>query len=158
MYFKSGKLKKWIVSENALRFVIYYLEKYADYISKKKSSFKSEINTILKFIDYLKRKDCICMKAKGLFMFKSIQCRDKGTFTNKETGEIINYDACNVLICDELKDDGTVKERKFNFPLANKSLAEDLSSLEQYTKIELIFDVMLYSSNAKVEPIKFNIV
>lgn len=97
------------------------------------------------------------MKAKGLFMFKGVQDRKAGEFTNKDTGEVIKYDASKILIVDEL--DGSVAhERRFKISKDNKEFFQDLSILEPYTKIELTFSVVLYSSNAKLEPESFQIV
>lgn len=97
------------------------------------------------------------MKAKGLFMFKSLQDREAGEFTVKDTGEIIKYGASNVVVCDEIGDDGKIQERRFKFPTTNKQLFTELSQLDPYTKIELEFDVSIYSANAKITPIGFEI-
>ena len=94
------------------------------------------------------------MVARGEFMFKSVQTRDKGNFTDKSTGEVIVYKSCNVLICDEIMSDGKGKERKFKFPLENKALLNDFQGLNPYTRVILEFDVSIYTSNAKVEPIR----
>lgn len=98
------------------------------------------------------------MKAKGIFMFKSLQSREKGSFTNKETGEVIEYGACNVIVCDELSEDGQIKERRFKFETSDTLLAGELSALDPYTKIEITFDVAIFSSNAKVTPTSFELV
>lgn len=97
------------------------------------------------------------MKAKGIFMFKGIQDRKAGEFTNKDTGEVVQYDATKILVADEI--DGTqIHERRFKMNKDNKQLFSDLSVIDPYTKIELIFDVTLYSANAKLEPESFEIV
>lgn len=96
------------------------------------------------------------MKAKGLFMFKDLQDREKGSFTNQETGEVVEYDACKILVCDEL-DGSKIKERRFKLSDENASLINDLKSLEPYTKITLEFDVVIYNSNAKIIPISFEV-
>lgn len=98
------------------------------------------------------------MKAKGIFMFKSLQEREKGSFTNKETGEVINYDSCNILVADEISENGEIKERRFKFDKKNTDLVQDFSLLEPYTKIEITFNVILYSANAKVEPESYSII
>lgn len=97
------------------------------------------------------------MKAKGLFMFKCLQDREKGSFTNKETGEVIEYDACKVLVCDEIEGN-SMKERRFKLSSDNTLLLNDLKCLEPYTKIEIEFDVLLYSSNAKITPVSIEVV
>jgi len=95
------------------------------------------------------------MKAKGLFMFKSIQKREKGSFTNQETGEVINYDACYILVADEIEESGKITERRFKVTEEDTILIGQLSVLEPYTKVEIEFDVALYSSNAKLTPTNF---
>ena len=87
-------------------------------------------------------------------MYKGIQTRDKGSFTDKSTGEIIDYDSCNVLLCDEIMPDGQGKEHKFKFPAESKALLKDFQELEPYTRLILEFDVIIYVSNAKLEPIR----
>lgn len=98
------------------------------------------------------------MKAKGLFMFKNIQKREKGSFTNQETGEVIEYDSCYVLVADEIEESGKITERRFKIVEENSNLINDFSSLDSYTKIEIEFDIVLYSSNAKVIPTGFDLV
>ena len=97
------------------------------------------------------------MKAKGIFRFKSIQEREAGSFTNKDTGEIIKYDSCYVLVADENEESGKITERRFKIDKEDINLIGELSELEPYTKIELEFDVILYSSNAKMVPVGFTV-
>lgn len=98
------------------------------------------------------------MKAKGIFMFKNLQKRDGGSFLNKETGQTVPYNACYVIVCDEIFEDGKIQERRFKFELNDNVLAGELSALEPYTKIKILFDVVLYSANAKVVPVSFELV
>jgi len=98
------------------------------------------------------------MKVKGLFMFKSIQKREKGSFTNKETGEIIEYGSCYVLVADEVDESGKITERRFKVDEEANYLVGQLSTLDPYTKIEIEFDIALYSSNAKLTPVNFELV
>lgn len=98
------------------------------------------------------------MKAKGLFMFKSVETREKGSFTNKQTGEVIEFDSCYILVADEITLEGKMKERRFKISKEDTKLINELSLLEPYTKIEIEFDVILYSSNAKIEPVAFEVV
>ena len=93
------------------------------------------------------------MIAKGIFIYKSIEDRAKGSFTNKETGEVIEYGACKVLVVDEVSKDGKFKERRFKLSNDNTGLINDFGILEPYTKVEIEFDVVIYSSNAKVIPV-----
>lgn len=98
------------------------------------------------------------MKAKGLFMYKGIQKREKGSFTNQETGEVIEYGSCYILVVDEIEENGKITERRFKVAEDNGFLINEFSTLESYTKVEIEFDVTLYSSNAKVVPSSFELV
>ena len=91
------------------------------------------------------------MKCAGRFVFKSVNKRECGTFTNAE-GKDISYDDAYIIRADEETDTG-IQERKFKFPCTNKKLYEDLSLLEPYTRIELEFDVSLYNNQARLLPI-----
>lgn len=66
------------------------------------------------------------MRATGLFMFKCLNDRQKGSFTNKETGEVVDYEACKVLVCDEIISNTEIKERHFKVSNDNASLINDL--------------------------------
>lgn len=91
------------------------------------------------------------MKCTGKFVFKSINKRDGGTFTNAD-GKEVSYDDAYLIRADEETETG-IQERKFKFPCTNKKLYEDLNLLEPYTRIELEFDVSLYNNQAKLLPI-----
>ena len=98
------------------------------------------------------------MRAKGLFMFKSIQKREKGSFKNQETGEVIEYGSCYVLVVDEIEENGKITERRFKIVEEDINLINGFSQLDPYTKIEIQFDVTIYSSNAKLTPVSFELV
>lgn len=91
------------------------------------------------------------MKCRAEFVFKSIEKRDGGEFKN-DKGDTLKYDPSYILKCDEKSEQG-INERKFKFPVTNKVLAEQLNCLEPYTKIELEFELTIYSSNCKITPI-----
>lgn len=95
------------------------------------------------------------MKAKGLFMFKNIQKREKGSFKNQETGEVIEYVSCYVLVADEIEESGKITERRFKIAEEDINLINGLAQLDSYTKIEIEFDVAIYSANAKLTPVSF---
>ena len=98
------------------------------------------------------------MLAKGLFMFKNLQERKAGEFKNEQTGELVKYDDCNVIVADEIQDDGKIVERRLKFPKENTNLVQELSILDAYTRIEITFDVALYSANAKLTPVSYRVV
>ena len=93
------------------------------------------------------------MKASGIFYFKSLSLRDKGSFVD-QNGKTVEYKASYVLLCDELLDNNQVKERRFNFSAENKTLAEDFKYLDLYTKVGIDFALTMYSSNVSLEPIQ----
>lgn len=98
------------------------------------------------------------MKAKGIFMYKSIQKREKGSFKNQDTGEVIEYGSCYVLVVDEIEESGKITERRFKIAEEITSLADEFSKLAPYTKVEVVFDVAIYSANAKLTPVGFKLV
>ena len=98
------------------------------------------------------------MIAKGEFIDKSIEDRARGSFTNKETGEVIEYNACKVLVVDEITENGKFKERRFKLSNDNTGLINEFGILEPYTKVEIEFDVAIYSSNAKITPVSFEVI
>lgn len=98
------------------------------------------------------------MKAKGLFRFKNIQKREKGSFKNQETGEVIEYGSCYVLVADENEENGKITERRFKIDEENIDLVNEFAQLEPYTKVEISFDVAIYSSNAKLTPVSFELI
>lgn len=91
------------------------------------------------------------MKCKGEFVFKSVEKRDGGSFTN-DKGQAVNYDMAYVLKVDELTQNG-IFERKLKIDKANSVLLNKLQSLKPYEKINLICDVVLYGANARVIPV-----
>lgn len=91
------------------------------------------------------------MKCKGEFVFKSVEKREGGSFTNGE-GQVVNYDMAYVLKVDELTQNG-IFERKLKIDKANSVLLNKLQNIKPYDKINLICDVVLYGANAKVIPI-----
>ena len=96
------------------------------------------------------------MKASGVFMYKGITQREGGTFKN-DKGEDVQYNSCMILVCDEILEDGTGKERKFKFQDGQTALINDFKVLDMYTKIEIEFNLALYNNRCVVTPIAFNI-
>lgn len=91
------------------------------------------------------------MRCNQELIFKNCEKRDGGKFTN-EKGEDITYKESFVLQADEVTQNG-IYERKFKFPIENTTLANALNRIEPYTKINIIFDVSLYGSQARVVPV-----
>lgn len=91
------------------------------------------------------------MRCKGEFVFKSVEKREGGSFTN-DKGQSVNYDMAYILKVDELTQNG-IYERKLKVDKANSVLFSKLQGLKPYDRINLICDVVLYGSNAKVIPI-----
>lgn len=91
------------------------------------------------------------MKAIGEFVFKGLEKRDGGEFTN-DKGQAIKYNSSYVLKVDEVFE-GSIDERKFKIPTDNTSLVDRLKGLKPYDKIKLECDVKLYANSAKVVPV-----
>lgn len=91
------------------------------------------------------------MKCRGEFVFKSIEKREGGSFTN-DKGQAVNYDMAYLLKVDEVSQNG-INERKLKIDKNNTVLLNKLQNLKPYDKINLICDVVLYGANAKVIPI-----
>lgn len=91
------------------------------------------------------------MICKGEFVFKGVEKRDAGSFTN-DKGQAVNYDMAYVLKVDEISENG-IFERKLKIDKSNSVLLSKLKNLKPYDKINLICDVVLYGSNARVIPV-----
>lgn len=91
------------------------------------------------------------MKCKGEFVFKSVEKREGGSFTN-DKGQAVNYDMAYVLKVDELTQNG-IFERKLKIDKANSVLLSKLQNMKPYDKINLVCDVVLYGANARVIPV-----
>lgn len=91
------------------------------------------------------------MYSRGEVIFKSIQKRDKGTFTN-EKGQNVEYDSSYVINIDEKSRNG-INQRKLKFPTSNKVLYDKFEKLQEYTKIILVCDVEFTQSGCRLVPI-----
>ena len=89
------------------------------------------------------------MKCQNNVVFKSVEERVGGTFTN-EKGQTINYDKSYLVRFDE-EVDGSIQERKVKFKGSNASLFSKFKTLKAYDKINLIFEVTLQNSGCKLE-------
>ena len=91
------------------------------------------------------------MQAIGKFIFKSLEKKQGGEFTN-EKGQLVKYSESYQLKIDENKD-GVISERKLKVLADNNTLVQKLMKKNAYDKIELLCDVEFYGSVAKVIPI-----
>lgn len=91
------------------------------------------------------------MKTVGEFVFIEIKHVDAGSFIN-DKGENISYNASWKLRVNEFTEYG-IKERIFKVSENNQSLLKDLQSLHAYDKIVLEFDVKLFATSCKLEPV-----
>lgn len=91
------------------------------------------------------------MKCKGNFVYKSLEKRSGGEFTN-DKGQVIKYDEAYILKVDEETDNG-IMERKFKFPTTNKVFSDILRELEPYTRVCIEFDVSLFNNQVRLLPI-----
>lgn len=90
------------------------------------------------------------MKCKGEFIFRGIERRDGGNFTN-DKGETISYPSSYRVKVDELTLDG-VFERVFKVAEKNSQLINDFQTLDNYQKIIITFDVALYGTKVSLVP------
>jgi hypothetical protein len=90
------------------------------------------------------------MKCRGRFVFKSLEKRPGGEFTN-DKGNVVKYKDSYILKVDEETEDG-IFERKFKFSPDNKDLAENLSLLSPYSRVWIGFDIQLFGAQVKLVP------
>ena len=95
------------------------------------------------------------MKCKSDFIFKCLEKREGGEFTN-DKGELVKFASCYTMKVDEVEGE-KITERIFKFPTNNQDLYSQLSSLNAYDKISIIFDVVIYRNNARLTPIDIEI-
>lgn len=91
------------------------------------------------------------MQARGKFIFKSLERKDGGEFVN-ERGQNVKFDASYQLKVDE-NSDGVINERKLKISQKNDLLIQKLMKKKPYEPIELLCDVQMYGSVAKVIPV-----
>ena len=91
------------------------------------------------------------MQAKGKFIFKCLERKEGGKFLN-DKGQEINYGSSYQLRVDE-NNDGVISERKLKIPETNNVLVQKLMKKNPYDSIELLCDIQLYNSMAKVIPV-----
>lgn len=91
------------------------------------------------------------MNCKGNFVFKGLEKRDSGTFTDPN-GRVVNYPESYVLKVDENTDNG-IYERRFKVKVDNTVLLNKLKNLKPYDKVNLLFDINFYGSKVSVIPI-----
>lgn len=92
------------------------------------------------------------MKAYGKFVYKSLEKRDGGEFTNS-SGQTIKYEDSYVLKIDE-NVDGSINERKLKVDKNNIGLINQLKDVKTYSEIELECDVQLYQNSCKLIPVR----
>lgn len=90
------------------------------------------------------------MKCEGNFIYKGIEERKAGEFTN-ERGQVIKFDSAFKITLDEI-DESKVKTRVFTFPKNNIELAEKFKDLKLYSDIIVAFDVLIFGNNVKLVP------
>lgn len=87
----------------------------------------------------------------GEFIYKGVEKREGGTFTN-DKGQNINYDASYLLKVDELTDSGAY-ERKLKISKDNTMLVDKLKAKKFYEKINLRCEIVFSNSNVRVIPV-----
>ena len=102
-------------------------------------------------VNFIEKGETKNMQCRRKFLFKSLERKDGGKFTN-EKGQVINYDASYQLKVDENKD-GVINERKLKIPEKNNTLVQKLMKKNAYDPIELLCDIDFYGSVCKVIPV-----
>lgn len=91
------------------------------------------------------------MKCDGDFVYKGIEERRGGEFTN-DKGEVIKYDPAYKITLDEVNE-GKAYTRNFTFPLNNTVLFDKFKNLRLYDDIVVIFDVAVSKKTVKLIPV-----
>ena len=91
------------------------------------------------------------MKCVGEFVFKGIEEREGGEFTNSQ-GQNVKYNASYVLKVDEKTEKG-IYERRLKVSKDNSDLVNKLKAVEEYTKIWLSCEVSFYGNKVMVIPV-----
>lgn len=91
------------------------------------------------------------MKCEGEFVFKGIETKEGGEFTN-DRGQVIKYSPTYQIKLDEVVGTKT-EERTFKFPIENKPLAEKFKTLKLYENVIVAFNIELYKTSVKLIPI-----
>lgn len=90
------------------------------------------------------------MQCEGMFKFRGLNHVDAGTFINNN-GEKVQYNESYKLKVDELTNYG-LQERVFKLAPDN-NLLPTLRQLNVYDDLHLVFDVLVYSSGARLVPV-----
>ena len=91
------------------------------------------------------------MKARGEFVYKCLEKKDGGEFTN-DKGQSIKYKPSYSLKVDEVTEQG-IYERKLKIGEGQTQLVDTLKKLKPYERIELECDIEMYQNSAKVVPV-----
>lgn len=91
------------------------------------------------------------MYCKGNVMYKGIEKRDGGSFTN-DKGQPVDYNSAYVVKFDEIVE-GKINERKLKFPTSNKVLFDKFQNFDPYTQVEIVCDVVLMQNACRLVPI-----
>ena len=92
------------------------------------------------------------MKCKGNFKFKELKKLDAGSFTDKETGEVISYNESYKLKVDEITEQG-INERIFKVAIDNVNVLNALKTVKAYDNIDIEFDLEIYSNGCRLIPL-----
>lgn len=91
------------------------------------------------------------MKCEGRFIYKSIERKEGGEFTN-DKGQVIKYNPTYAVKVDEVRGDKII-DRIFKFPETNQELANKFKQVNPYEDIIIAFDIEIYNSNVRLLPI-----
>lgn len=89
------------------------------------------------------------MKCQGVFVFKSIQSKEGGTFTNQQ-GQPITYKPSYEIKFDDIVDN-VPTERKIKIPEEELDLIDKIKKLKPYTRNLFTFDVSFNSKGTSLK-------
>lgn len=91
------------------------------------------------------------MKSVGEFIYKGIEKRSGGEFTN-DKGQNIKYNESYILKVDESTEKG-IFERRLKIDVNNNYLIDKLKNKKPYESIKLLCDINFFGNNVKVVPV-----
>lgn len=80
------------------------------------------------------------MLCQGVFVFKSVQAKEGGSFIN-QMGQQVNYNPSFEVKFDEVDENNIITERKIKVSQDEKELVEKIKEIKPYTKAIFSFDV-----------------
>lgn len=91
------------------------------------------------------------MKLKSEFVFKCVEYKDAGSFTN-DSGQVVKYKDKYILKVDEITEKG-INSIEFVVPVDSHLLVSELKRLAPYDKISLELEIVIYRNGCRLVPL-----